>query len=330
MKVTSTFEIQLRRVWTANRTKKHAVRRNKGWRPRKRKRTEQTLVKTVTPAIIVKARLKKNKIKMRKPVKKTKRTRKTRRAKRKKRGCPRPSTKRGITMTTMRMTKPRRKRRKKRRRKKKRQKKKEKKEKKKTKKARKDEEKDDDDNDEDSGAGGKGQASKKKAGELEYDDDELKPVINMLQGLAESKGDSLKAADYLEELTNQRLAKNFDQKTSLYVTMEALCGKDMDAKELEDKATYFDEVIGSQKLSGIDVLWALGAYLGMNSNAKRFFAQMLKVVYERDWAEEKTIMEFYSDEEGASTPAFANAQQAASPCLKWLAEVDEDEDEDSD
>merc|ERR1712029_1014018 len=92
-------------------------------------------------------------------------------------------------------------------------------------KASKDEETDDDDNNEDSGAGGKGHASKKGGGELEYGDAELKPVINMLAGLAESKGTSLKAADYLEELTNHRLAKNFDQKTSLYVTMEALCSK---------------------------------------------------------------------------------------------------------
>merc|ERR1712029_319931 len=226
--------------------------------------------------------------------------------------------------TTMRMTRPRRKTTKKRRRKKEKKEKKEKKTK-----ASKDEETDDDDNNEDSGAGGKGQASKKKGGELEYDDDELKPVINMLAGLAESKGNSLKAADYLEELTNHRLAKNFDQKTSLYITMEALCSKEMDAKSLEDKATYFDEVIGSQKLSDKDVLWALGAYLDMNSGARRFFAQMLKVVFERYWAEEKTIMEFYNDEEGASTPAFADAQQAASPCLKWLAEADEDDDDDN-
>merc|ERR1712008_377540 len=77
---------------------------------------------------------------------------------------------------------------------------------------------------------GKGQASKKKGGELEYDDDEVKPVISMLAGLSESKGTSLKAADYLEELTNHRLAKNFDQKTSLYITMEALCDNKMNAK----------------------------------------------------------------------------------------------------
>jgi len=209
--------------------------------------------------------------------------------------------------------------------------KKDKKEKKEKKtKAIKDAEKDDDDAD-DSDAGCKGQAQKKKGGELKYDDEELKPVINMLAGLAESKGNSLKAADYLEELTNHRLAKNFDQKTALYVTMEALCSKEMDAKALEDKATYFDEVIGSQKLSDKDVLWALGAYLDMNSGARRFFAQMLKVVFDRDWAEEKTILEFYNEGEGASTPAFADAQQAASPCLKWLAEADEDDDdEDSD
>jgi len=209
--------------------------------------------------------------------------------------------------------------------------KKDKKEKKEKKtKAIKDAEKDDDDAD-DSDAGCKGQAPKKKGGELEYDDEELKPVINMLAGLAESKGNSLTAADYLEELTNHRLVMNFDQKTALYVTMEALCSKEMDAKAMEDKATYFDEVIGSQKLSDKDVLWALGAYLDMNPGAKRFFAQMLKVVFERDWAEEKTILEFYNEEEGASTPAFADAQQAASPCLKWLAEADEDDDdEDSD
>merc|ERR1711997_230840 len=142
--------------------------------------------------------------------------------------------------------------------------KKEKKEKKT--KAIKDEEKDDDD---DSDAGGKGQASKKKGGELEYDDDELKPVINMLAGLAESKGNSLKAADYLEELTNHRLAKNFDQKTSLYITMEALCGNRMNAKALEDKAKYFDKLIESLKLTGTDVLWAFGAYLDMNPGAKK-------------------------------------------------------------
>merc|ERR1712151_669021 len=135
---------------------------------------------------------------------------------------------------------------------------------------------------------GQGQASKKKGGELEYDDDEVKPVISMLAGLSESKGISLKAADYLAELTNLRLAKNFDQKTSLYITMEAFCGNKMNVKALEDKAKYFDKLIESLKLTGTDVLWALGAYLAMNPGAKKLFAQQLKVAYEQNWAEETT------------------------------------------
>jgi len=163
---------------------------------------------------------------------------------------------------------------------------------------------------------------------LEYDDDEVKPVISMLAGLSESKGISLKAADYLAELTNLRLAKNFDQKTSLYITMEALCGNKMNVKALEDKAKYFDKLIESLKLTGTDVLWAFGAYLDMNPGAKKLFAQQLKVAYEQNWAEEKTILDFYNDEEGEGTPAFADAQQAAGPCLKWLAEAEEDSDED--
>merc|ERR1712032_666390 len=189
----------------------------------------------------------------------------------------------------------------------------------------------DDDKDVDDGesdTAGKGQASKKKGGELEYDDDEVKPVISMLAGLSESKGISLKAADYLAELTNLRLAKNFDQKTSLYITMEALCGNKMNVKALEDKAKYFDKLIESLKLTGTDVLWALGAYLAMNPGAKKLFAQQLKVAYEQNWAEEKTILDFYNDEEGEGTPAFADAQQAAGPCLKWLAEAGEDSDKD--
>merc|ERR1712183_1160275 len=103
-----------------------------------------------------------------------------------------------------------------------------------------------------------------------------------------------KAADYLEELTNHRLAKKFDQKTSLYITMEALCGNEMDAKALQDKVKYLDELIESQKLMGTDVLWALGAYLDMNTGVKRFFAQQLKVAYEQGWAEETTILSFYN------------------------------------
>merc|ERR1712032_1747392 len=145
----------------------------------------------------------------------------------------------------------------------------------------------DDDKDVDDGendTAGKGRASKKKGGELEYDDDEVKPVISMLAGLSESKGISLKAADYLAELTNLRLAKNFDQKTSLYITMEALCGNKMNVKALEDKAKYFDKLIESLKLTGTDVLWALGAYLDMNPGAKKLFAQQLKVAYEQNWA----------------------------------------------
>merc|ERR1719362_1748696 len=168
--------------------------------------------------------------------------------------------------------------------------KKEKKEKK-AKKEDSDDDDDDDDSDDDSEQGGRGQASKKKGGELEYDDDEIKGVVGNLAGLYESKGSSLKPADFLEELTNHRLAKNFDQKTSLYVTMEALCGSEMDAKALEDKSKYFDKVIETGKISGNHVLWALGAYLDMNSGAKKFFAQQLKVVYEQDWAEEGTILE---------------------------------------
>merc|ERR1719320_337945 len=130
----------------------------------------------------------------------------------------------------------------------------------------------------------------------------------MLVGLAESKGKSLKATEFLEELTNQRLANNFDRKTSLYITMEAICSKEMGAKALEANAKYFDKGIGSQQLSGTDVLWALGAYLAMNPSAKRSFAQQLKVVFEQEWAEEEEILKFYNDKEGASTPAFADAQ----------------------
>jgi len=200
---------------------------------------------------------------------------------------------------------------------------------KKEKKTKKDDSNDDNDIDDDeSDTGGKGQASKKKFGELQYDDDEVKPVISMLAGLVESKGTSLKAADYLEELTSHRLANNFDQKTSLYITMEALCGNEMDAKALEDKAKYVDKLTESLKLTGTDVLWALGAYLDVNPSAKKVFAQQLKVAYEQDWAEEKTILEFYNGEEGEGTPAFAAAQQAAGPCLKWLAEAEEDDDSD--
>jgi hypothetical protein len=66
----------------------------------------------------------------------------------------------------------------------------------------------------------------------------------------------------------------------------------------------------------------------MNPGAKKLFAQQLKVAYEQNWAEEKTILDFYNDEEGEGTPAFADAQQAAGPCLKWLAEAEEDSDED--
>merc|ERR1712183_437087 len=200
---------------------------------------------------------------------------------------------------------------------------------KKTEKGDSDDDVDEDDDDDNSDAGAKGQASK-KGGELEYAGDELKAVISMLASLSGSKGDSLKAADYLEELTNHRLAKKFDQKTSLYITMEALCGNEMDAKALQDKAKYLDELIESQKLMGTDVLWALGAYLDMNTGVKRFFAQQLKVAYEQGWAEETTILSFYNDEEGAGTPGFADAQQAASPCLKWLAEAEEDDDDDDD
>jgi len=184
--------------------------------------------------------------------------------------------------------------------------------------------------DDTSDTAGKGQVSKNKGGELEYDDDEVKPVISLLAALSVSKGTSLKAADYLEELTNHRLAKNFDQKTSLYITMEALCGNRMNAKALEDKAKYFDKLIESLKLTGTDVLWAFGAYLDMNPGAKKLVAQQLKVAYEQNWAEEKTILEFYNDEEGEGTPAFADAQQAAGPCLKWLAEAEEDDDDDGD
>jgi len=309
--------------------------------------TTTTMTPTMTPTMTMKASLKKNTrrkkkmismAQMTKRTKRTRRTRKTRKTRKirrtqqkKRRRRPRPAMIKGMTTMPMRLRRKKRKIRKRKPERHTKTTKKNKKEKKdeKEKKAVKDDEGDDDDGNS-SDAGGEGQASKEKGGELDYDDDELKPVINILAGLAESKGNSLKAAEYFEELTNQRLANNFDQKTSLYVTMEALCGKEMGTKALEDKAKYFDKVIGSQKLSGTDVLWALGAYLDMNSSAKRSFAQQLKVVFEQEWAEEKTILEFYNDEEGASTPGFADAQQAASPCLKWLAEADEDDDDDND
>eukprot|EP00419_Tripos_fusus_P071850 CAMPEP_0172891550 /NCGR_PEP_ID=MMETSP1075-20121228/144140_1 /TAXON_ID=2916 /ORGANISM="Ceratium fusus, Strain PA161109" /LENGTH=71 /DNA_ID=CAMNT_0013746033 /DNA_START=1 /DNA_END=216 /DNA_ORIENTATION=+ len=66
----------------------------------------------------------------------------------------------------------------------------------------------------------------------------------------------------------------------------------------------------------------------MNPGAKRLFAQLLKVAYQQDWAEETTILQFYNEDEGEGTPAFADAQQAVGPCLKWLSEAEEDDNDD--
>merc|ERR1712079_988542 len=170
--------------------------------------------------------------------------------------------------------------------------------------------------DDESETAGKGQASKKKGGELEYDDDEVKQVISMLAGVSESKGASLKVAGYLEELTNHRLAKNFDQKISLYITMESLCGNKMNARALEDKAKYFDKLIESLKLTGTDVLWAFGAYLDMNPGAKKLVAQQLKVAYEQNWAEEKAILEFYNDEENPGNSCFRRCTAGRRPLFE--------------
>merc|ERR1712029_153041 len=65
----------------ANWTKRHAVKKNKGWRPRKRKRGDQMKTKvslqTTTTTRMTKASFQKRRKKMKRRTKKTRKTRKT-------------------------------------------------------------------------------------------------------------------------------------------------------------------------------------------------------------------------------------------------------------
>merc|ERR1719320_550576 len=104
----------------------------------------------------------------------------------------------------------------------------------------------------------------------------------------------------------------------------------------QKRAKYFDKLIESLKLTGADVLWALGAYLDMNPSAKKLFAQQLKVAYEQNWAEEKTILDFYNDEEGEEEEESEEEEneeeeedelEDENVDTEALEEEDEDEDE---
>merc|ERR1712232_403371 len=104
----------------------------------------------------------------------------------------------------------------------------------------------------------------------------------------------------------------------------------MDGKSVEKYKKHIERVIKNASMSGADVLWSFNAYVAAYPGALKPFPMALKVAYDEDWAEEKTILAYYDDDDNSKEPGFNDAKKALAPFLKWLQETDESSDEDSD
>jgi len=166
---------------------------------------------------------------------------------------------------------------------------------------------------------------------LTYNDEEIPKVIaDIAKFLA--KG-SPSVSDFFQEVRGFQVSKIFDDDVRLYAVISAIGGEKMDAKSLADKEEYVTEVIKKSKGGPLDykvVLWCFNAYLSEHPDCKKAFPMVLKAIYDQDWASEKQILAYYTNDEGKDEPGFAMAKEVSKPFLDWLAKPDEDSSDDSD
>merc|ERR1712203_546631 len=93
---------------------------------------------------------------------------------------------------------------------------------------------------------------------------------------------------------------------------------------------YISKMIFQVNMPQIHIIWAFNAYVHMNPDCLQGFAPVLKVLYDEDWAEEDTILEYYNDESQATEPGFKEAKQSASPFRTWLQVAESNDDDDAD
>merc|ERR1712187_789507 len=184
----------------------------------------------------------------------------------------------------------------------------------------------DEDQDSDEGGGKKGRNGEN----LEWDDDETAAVVGTLSSFVSSKGGKPSVADFFEEVRLQQISKVFDHKMRLYVALEALCGKTMDAKALGEQKKFVEKLATNANMPTADILWAFDTYLKANPGSAKAFPMVLKLLFDEDLIEEKPLLEYYEDDVGESEPGFEDAKTAAAPFLKWLQTAEEEDEDDDD
>merc|ERR1712217_801469 len=170
----------------------------------------------------------------------------------------------------------------------------------------------------------------KKEGEaLMYGDKEVKALVNTLRNFNTSG--NVSHEDFYEEMRMHQLANCFDHKLRLYITLEVVCGSTMVAKSVMENKNYISKIISQVNMPQADIIWAFNVYVHVNPDCLRGFAHVLKVLYDEDWAEEHTILDYYNDDSHVKEPGFEEARGAAAPFLKWLqvAEADDDDSEEN-
>merc|ERR1711920_1098196 len=168
---------------------------------------------------------------------------------------------------------------------------------------------------------------KKEGAALMYGDKEVKALVNTLRSFNTSG--NVSHEDFYEEMRMHQLASCFDHKLRLYITLEVVCGSTMTAKSVMENKNYISKMISQVNMPQADIIWAFNVYVHVNPDCLRGFAHVLKVLYDEDWAEEHTILDYYNDDSHVKEPGFEKARGAAVPFLKWLQIADADDSEEN-
>jgi len=157
--------------------------------------------------------------------------------------------------------------------------------------------------------------------------DETKGIISMLASFVESHACTAPVDDFVQGL-RQHLAEGLNRRTGLYVALEALCGKTLNAKAVTARKNYIGKVIATFKFGTEDVLWALGAHVKANPEATKGFPWVLKTCYDEDWVDEEDILSYYEEDKSSTHPGYSQAKGAAANFIKWLKEAESEDDDD--
>jgi len=164
-----------------------------------------------------------------------------------------------------------------------------------------------------------------------YDSEIVQAVIEVMRQFLKTKTGPVKPDEFFEELRMQQLAKLFDHKVRLYVTLESLMPSgSMDGKAVGLHKALIDKVLAATKISANDILWCFDTYLAVNEKAVKGFPMVLKVIYDEEWANEAELTKYYGEDEGEGQPGFDAAKKAGAPFLTWLETADASDDDDDD